>query len=516
VLRDGGGGRSADSPERAAGEPSAPGLAPAPKAPSDARSVDLVLVYPGRARLPSSVLVALSQGARERASFLLEVEEDGAKAISVESEARGFAVSSARVEADGARVLVRLDHVPAGADVVSARTVDRREPALTAGSERIPDGRAPSVTLALDVADARGWLAVRAVREGERVEDVSVEVRRGTETLARVRTGDERTPAVPVPPDEPLLLVVVGYDGSSVLGLPPPLEVRAPSRRIVDVAVDLPPGRRVRVVAKDRHGESTPFALSLWRETPDGRRAFVPLRGLLAAEPELRAWHGRLAPGAYVAVVDPRAHHAPGSLRFDVTAPRDPAESPAPEAVVEVPVGEDGVRTRFRLTKADGRPLARALVNVNRETDLIESLAAHAATTDADGEFVTPPLPPGAYVLHVWSERLATRLRLGDGVAVERVLPPPCLEGCASLSGVVLDADGRGARWPRVLLHRDDGWSHVSSVDASGAYSFPRVLPGTYALEVVTTPYSEISYAPLRTSVTLSPSPSILDVTVTK
>jgi hypothetical protein len=483
-----------------AAAPEPPALSAAsPGAP--ASSARLVLTFPSRTRAQdASVLVSLGAGGAERASFVVTTSPRTAQAHDVRSPGATM-VADAVLDDATSEVRVDLRSVPEGVTDVQARTIDLGEPALAAApAPWPPEGREPVLRLALEARDPAGWIAVRARREGDALGGVALHLRRGEEILRSFSTRADRRVVVRVPPSEALELHVADYAGLALLGVPEPVAVRVGERAVVDVDVVLPPGRRVAFRALDPNGESASFALALWRAGDGGRPRHVALAGLVVADAEHRVWRGVLAPGAYLAAADPRAHFSPATMRVEVgSAPPPGSDGGTEEQAFSFAVADRGVRTSVRLSEPDGRPLSRVLVTLDRAADRVEGLATHGTTTDGDGALRTPPLPAGEYRLFVWPRGLVGRVALGEGTPVERALPDvACGEACGRVRGTVTDAEGAPARWPKVFLLRPDGWAHVATPDAAGRFAFPSLLPGEYGLEVEASLYSENAYEPHR------------------
>jgi hypothetical protein len=479
-------------PARADPSAFAPALAATDALDRPASASSLTLAFPSRARLDARVLVTFERGPEELGSFLLVSSARGASAQGAQSVEGPLEVGHEGVDVERAEVTLSLGRVPAGVTAVRAKTVDLVEPALRSDAVAFRPDDQGRVRLELRVPERSGFLAVRATRAGEPLDDVVVHLRRGAEVLRSFRVRARAPTVVSAPPDEALSLEVADSPGLSCFGPVAPTAVRVEPGRIVDVDVVLPAGTAVCLRALDAHGEAAAFALALWRVEADGPR-HVATSGLLRADAESRTWRGRLPSGAYVAVAAPRAHFGPASARFEVGREEEAERS------IEFALDGAGVRTRVRLTEADGTAIERELVNLNRETEDVEAAVAHVARTDAQGTFTTPPLPGGAYTLHVWSRGLSRRVDLGGGGVLELALPDVSRDGASgSLRGKVLGPDGQPARWPKVFLLRDDGWSLVSHLDVEGRYAFARVEPGDREFEVRTTVFSERRYRPHR------------------
>ncbi len=122
----------------------------------------------------------------------------------------------------------------------------------------------------------------------------------------------------------------------------------------------------------------------------------------------------------------------------------------------------------------------------------------HKVATDAEGQFLFPPLEPGRYALSV--ERLPTGVRLVDPEPVEAVVELDrrtqvtihC-ERLAEVRGAVFDdrekvgerrAGDPGVQGVVVALLKGEHRLEWDSTDSAGRFTFPQLSPGQYAISL--------------------------------
>jgi hypothetical protein len=158
------------------------------------------------------------------------------------------------------------------------------------------------------------------------------------------------------------------------------------------------------------------------------------------------------------------------------------------------------------VSKADGRPLARARIMVqavkNREQIL-------SAITSEDGKFNFSGLPVGKYALggakrgfisadYDQHDQFSTAIVLGAGLDTESLVLR--LAPAAIISGVVFDEVGEPVRQATVTAYHDDHSSGVSVIHEFGSaqtndlgeYEITPLLPGTYFLAARAKPWYAI------------------------
>jgi hypothetical protein len=158
------------------------------------------------------------------------------------------------------------------------------------------------------------------------------------------------------------------------------------------------------------------------------------------------------------------------------------------------------------VSKADGRPLARARVIVRNVKNLQSFLSV---VTSEDGKFEFSGLPAGKYSLdgtkrgfipaaYEQHEQFSTAIVTGAGLDTETLLLR--LAPAAVIRGKVLDEVGEPVRHAMVTAYYDDHRSGVSQVrqfrsaqtDDQGSYEITPLIPGTYFLSAQATPWYAI------------------------
>ena len=155
------------------------------------------------------------------------------------------------------------------------------------------------------------------------------------------------------------------------------------------------------------------------------------------------------------------------------------------------------------VSKADGRPLARARITVRDANDSKKFLSI---VTSEDGKFEFTGLPAGKYSLtgarrgfisasYDQHDQYSTAIVTGAGLDTETLVLR--LAPDAVITGKVLDEFGESVRHAQVTLYFDDHSSGVDKIrqsrgaqtDDLGQYELTPLRPGTYFLSVSGTPW---------------------------
>jgi RNA polymerase sigma factor (sigma-70 family) len=138
------------------------------------------------------------------------------------------------------------------------------------------------------------------------------------------------------------------------------------------------------------------------------------------------------------------------------------------------------------------RPVAQALVTATAVVDL-PWVEPRETTTDGDGKFALLDLEPAGYALAARKGNLAGQwpaAAAGDGSAEVAIL----VDRGATLSGRVLDPEGRGVAAARLRLLPDRRWiaGHrvLATSGADGGFRIEGAPPGRFALLVERPPYA--------------------------
>ena len=155
---------------------------------------------------------------------------------------------------------------------------------------------------------------------------------------------------------------------------------------------------------------------------------------------------------------------------------------------------------------ATDQPLPKALVQITAVQTDESSSASRFTRTDDEGRFAFARLPAGKYTLLAGlqssslqlfqgDESYSTAIAAGPGLDSEHIVFP--LIRLGSISGTVLDEEGRGVRSAAVYLYQQriaSGQPEIAGhgqqqTNASGSFRFSHLQPGTYFLAVYAHPW---------------------------
>ena len=183
-----------------------------------------------------------------------------------------------------------------------------------------------------------------------------------------------------------------------------------------------------------------------------------------------------LPPGDYVAVSWPRGYME-ASVEFSVS----PGET---TDVVLVPT-KGGTAVVARLLDWEGKPLARARVNINAPLRPGLRPSGRPFGTDSEGRLRAVGVASGQRIVILWDygylrpfsvEAGTTEVDLGT-------FRLPDLKGGVTVQGDVLDDKGTALRGTLICLRRAGSlseWVRFATTDGGGRYRFERVIPGRY------------------------------------
>jgi len=307
-------------------------------------------------------------------------------------------------------------------------------------------------TLDVVPADRLGSVVADVRRDGSAFGPATVVVRAGGLVVGSLHGVRGRGASIPAPVGIPLEVSLADTPGSEELGLPPPRELTLAPRETRDVVFALDDGVPFTIRAIGPDGGALAFRALVFRD-PEGRGP-RPAPGLLLTYGITMEHAGRGPVGELSVLVIPMRTGAPTWARASLAG-----RTVVP---IDVRVGLEGAVLDLRLGDDAGSRRGGWHVAMTRTdaTDL-GSFATWSGDVLAGGRVVSPPLPPGSYLLELGGRYVRTVTLPAEGLAL--TLAAPAHPSRADL-GPVLDVSTSDAAGQlrtvagAYVLPEGDGW----------------------------------------------------------